>query len=719
MLISTSRTGACIVALLALLVLTPGNAGAAPVKQDHLTTELISQGDIVPGAPSYVGLRETMEPGWHTYWINPGDAGEPTKITWTLPAGWKAGPIVWPTPERIAYGPLMNYGYNTEVVLPVAITPPAGVKPGETVTLKAHVDYQVCSDVCVPGRVDLTLDVKVASGQPVIDPVGSPAIVRALERGPRPSDFQVAATAQGATLKLSAAGDALKGADVSRAYFFPYEAAGLNHAAPQAIERGTEGLTLTLTPVGATKAGAITGVLSLGETSYEVAARDGPPLAGTSGGGTLPPTALPGAKTAPTTPQPAQGGLTLVLKLLAAFGGGLILNLMPCVFPILSMKAAALARHASEPGAARAQGLAFLGGVIATFLILAGLLIAARAGGQAVGWGFQLQSPGVVAGLALIMLAAALNLSGVFEIGLSAQGAGQNLAGRGDLIGSAFTGALAVIVAAPCTAPFMAGAIGWALVQPPVAALAVFAALGLGLAAPFTALCFWPALFRRLPKPGVWMDTLKKVLAFPMYGAAAWLAWVFAVQTGINALPFLFASAIAVAFAAWAWGASQHAGKPWLPRIVAAAALIAAIPLANAGAAQTAPAAAPPGTEVAAGALPIEPWSPERVAALQAEGKPVFVDFTAAWCVTCQVNERTALAGRKVADAFKTTGAVYLKADWTNRNAEIAKALAEHQREGVPLYLVYGKTGGPVILPQLLSEGLVVEALTKAAGSPA
>jgi thiol:disulfide interchange protein DsbD len=388
---------------------------------------------------------------------------------------------------------------------------------------------------------------------------------------------------------------------------------------------------------------------------------------------------------------------------------------MPCVFPVLSLKAAALARHIEHPGAARREGLAFLVGVVATFLVLAGLLIAARAAGQAVGWGFQLQSPVVVASLALLMLLVGLNLSGLFEIGTSVQGAGTGLTTKSGLAGAFFTGALAVVVAAPCTAPFMAGAIGWAATQPPAAALLVFLFLGLGLAAPFTALSFAPGLFRKLPKPGGWMEGFRKVLAFPMYAAAAWLAWVFAVQAGTSALPFLFAAAILAAFAAWLFGVGQRADKPLVPRAVTAVAIVLAVPLLVLGARTAVPAAAPGAPQAEAGpGLPTEPWSPERVAALQAEGRPVFVDFTAAWCVTCQVNERTALAGKRVADAFAKTNAVYLKADWTNRNDAIAKELASHGRSGVPLYLVYGKAGEPQVLPQLLTEGLVAAALEKA-----
>jgi thiol:disulfide interchange protein DsbD len=340
-----------------------------------------------------------------------------------------------------------------------------------------------------------------------------------------------------------------------------------------------------------------------------------------------------------------------------------------------------------------------------------------------VGWGFQLQSPAVVAVLALIMLASALNLSGVFEAGLSAQGLGGSLATKPGLAGSFFTGVLAVIVAAPCTAPFMAGAIGWALVQPAAVALLVFVSLGVGLAAPFTALSFAPGLFRRLPPPGGWMEGLRKVLAFPMYAAAAWLAWVFVLQAGDAALPLLFAAALAAAFAAWCFGVSQRqlliTGKVLLPRSAAVAALVVALACTAAGSRLTAPAgaAAAPGRTVAgAGALPIEPWSPERVAALQAQGKPVFVDFTAAWCVTCQVNERTALATQAVSDAFAHTGAVYLKADWTKRDASIANALTAQGRSGVPLYLVYGKGPTPRVLPQLLTSGIVIDALNAAGG---
>jgi thiol:disulfide interchange protein DsbD len=353
-------------------------------------------------------------------------------------------------------------------------------------------------------------------------------------------------------------------------------------------------------------------------------------------------------------------------------------------------------------------------GVLTTFLALAGALIAARAGGETVGWGFQLQSPPVIAALALLMLLVALNMSGVFHLGASAQGVGAGLAGRGGLAGAFFTGVLAVVVAAPCTAPFMAAAMGYALVQPAVTALAIFAALGLGLAAPFVLVSFTPALLRRLPRPGPWMETLQRLLAFPMYAAAGWLVWIFARQTGVSGLAELLAVLWLAALGAWLFGRAQRSGRPFALRLGSAtAALLAAawLGLAAWGTSSDAPGAAP-----AAGAIVQEAYTPDRLAALRAEGRPVFVNFTADWCVTCKVNERVALSSAEVSRAFERTGVVYLKGDWTSRDPVIAAALAEHGRAGVPLYLLYAPGAAqPRILPQLLTQGAVIRALTEAA----
>ena len=710
-----------VLALQALLAssLLAGAALAGPVvNSGHIESELVAQETgIAPGGTVYVALRQKIIPGWHTYWRNPGDAGEATKITWTLPAGWKAGDMVWPTPKTAKLGPLLDYAYEGEVLIPVPITAAADAQVGTTISLTADVFYLVCEQVCVPEEAKLSLLLPVVAA-PAADPKWGAVVGDVLAKAPKPAGLKAVFKLDGQTLKLAVTGGPLKGADMAGAYFFPYSPKAIEHAADQVVDRGPEGLTLSLKPGydfvgGGTAPAEVAGVLSTKAGAWEITATPGEPPATAAGMGPPP------AEKAQTDGKVAGG---LAGALLFAFVGGLILNLMPCVFPVLSMKAASLAGHAHDAGKTRLQGLVFLLGVVATFLALAGLLLAVRAGGAAVGWGFQLQSPLVIAGLGLLMLLVALTMSGVFEIGTSVQNVGSDASAKGGATGAFFTGALAVVVAAPCTAPFMAGALGYALTQPPVVALAVFLALAVGFAAPFVAVAFIPGVLKLLPRPGAWMDVLKKGLAFPMYGAALWLTWVFAQQSGPIALGQLLAAGVLAAFGAWLYGLAQTrraAGTGGaVSTIVALLALAGAIALA----ASAALAAQPPSPTAAAGqaapsgpGLVAEAWSPEKVKALQSEGRPVLVDFTAAWCVTCQVNEKVALSGAKVAEAFKARNAVYLKADWTNRDPVIAKALAEFNRVGVPLYVVYPKNGGaPVILPQLLTEGMVIEAIEKA-----
>ena len=684
-----------------------GDASAQPsaARTPHVTVELApATSGVAPGGVLQLALKQTIKPGWHTYWRNPGDSGEATRITWTLPPGWTAGEIVWPAPERQPVGPLVNYGYSDEVWLTTPIRAPADARPGDTATIHARAFWLVCEQICVPEEAVLSVAVPIVAAAPKPHPRFGREVARVLREAPKPVGLQAAAKLEGGVLKLAALGAPLRGADVADAYFFPHEGSLIDHARPQAIERGLEGLTLSLPlgyalQAGGALTGPVGGVLVADGEAYEISAAPGPLPSSAAGLG----------------PPRAAGGSTaelgLPLAILFAFLGGLILNLMPCVFPVLSMKAAALAGHAHEPRAARVQGLAFGAGVLATFAVLAVALLAARSAGEAVGWGFQLQSPGVVAALSLLLFAVGLNLSGVFEVGGSVQNAGAGLAGRGGAAGAFFTGALAVVVAAPCTAPFMAGAIGFAATQPPVAALAVFLALGLGLAAPFVALSFSPGLLRRLPRPGPWMNTLRRLLAFPMYAAAAWLAWVLARQAGTEALGLLFVAALLLALAGWLFGTGQGARRALAFR--GAAAISAA--LAVAALAGVAWWSATPAQGVAAETASSEAWSPERVAELRAEGRPVFVNFTADWCVTCKVNERVALSSRRVTEAFEDNGVIYLKADWTARDAAIAAALAEHGRSGVPLYLLYAPgVSEPVVLPQLLTPGALAAALERA-----
>lgn len=403
----------------------------------------------------------------------------------------------------------------------------------------------------------------------------------------------------------------------------------------------------------------------------------------------------------------------MLTALFAAFLGGIILNLMPCVFPVISLKALGLINHQSDSGHARREGMGFLVGVVVTMLLLAGILLAARAGGAAVGWGFQLQSPLVIALLALVMLAAALNLLGLFEVGLAVQNVGAVQTARGIFARSALTGALAIIVATPCAAPFMASAIGYALVQPPFVALWVFFSLALGFAAPFSLICFFPKLSRWLPKPGAWMQTLKHGLAFPMLGAYAWLVWVFSQQTDSQALGMLLAVSVLFGFTAWLYGIVQR--RRMMSRSYRGLAAIILLLLV----AVIAPVVGitPKQSQVSAAAsVSEETWSPHNVAQLRGKGKPIFVDFTASWCITCQVNQRTTLSTEAVKQAISATGTHFMVADSTKFNPDVEDALAEFGQGGLPMYLVYPADGGkPVVLPQVLTPQIVTQALQKAA----
>lgn len=408
--------------------------------------------------------------------------------------------------------------------------------------------------------------------------------------------------------------------------------------------------------------------------------------------------------------------MSMPATLAAAFLGGLILNLMPCVFPVISLKAFGLVRHVHDRRAARVEGLAFLAGVVVTMLLLCATLLAARAGGAAVGWGFQLQSPVLIATLALVMLALALNMMGVFEIGLAAQRLGNLSGSRSGPLGAALTGALAIVVATPCTAPFMAGAVGAALLRPPAEGVAIFLALALGFAAPFTVVALVPACARLLPKPGAWMATLKHVLAFPMLGAAAWLAWVLDRQGGSAALGALLAAAVVLGLAAWVYGLAQRrqiAGVRYRPLLGFAVLLVAGVGVSLAGL----PATSAGGGTLARAETPVA-WTPHAVAAQRGHGKPIFVNFTASWCITCQVNDRAALSTTVVQEALARTDTIYMVADSTTYNPEIDQAINQFGRGGLPVYVVYPADGGaPVLLPQLLSPDIVVSALKKASAN--
>ncbi|MBN9480855.1 MAG: thioredoxin family protein [Bordetella sp.] len=701
-------------------------AGAAPAvreavppgprRTERIEAELVPMSAwAAPGSTTVVAIRQKIQPGWHTYWRNQGDSGGPTTLTWTLPSGLRPGDILWPLPERQRLQRLMNYGYSGAVFLPVPIEIPADAPPGRSLPLRVTAHLYVCSDqMCVPEDIDLALDLPVREGAAPLDPRFGQAIQDVAAEAPRPAGIEARVALADGRLTLTASGGPLTGAAPKWAYFYPFEGGMIDHAAAQAGERGPQGLTLGvaagrgLTTNGLN--GPVSGVLSTDRGAWEITAEPGAAPAGVAGDGVIGDGEGAQAAGSGRATRLADFAKAALFALL----GGLILNLMPCVFPILAMKAAALSRAAHEPAEARRDGLAFLAGVLATFLVLAGALLALRAGGQALGWGFQLQSPGVIAALALLMLAVALNLSGVFHVGAGLQGAGQGpLARRRGAAGAFFTGVLAVVVAAPCTAPFMAFALGAALFMPWPMALAVFLMLGLGLALPYVLISLNPRLLARLPRPGPWMETLRNLLAFPMYGAALWLAWVYGRQTG-DGLALLFAAALTLALALWLYGRAQASpGKGGAAAVAALAAVIVALGLGFlAGTAS--PAASDP--TATASRLPSQPWSDQAVKAALAEGRPVLVNFTADWCVTCKVNEGAALSSTRTAEALKQANAVYLVGDWTRRDDAVTAELQRHGRSGVPLYLVYAPGGAePRILPQLLTEGVVVEALKDAA----
>ncbi len=694
------------------LALTPASAQGFKVPADLVKASLVGEPSAIrPGAPFTVALRMVMRPHWHVYWRNPGDSGLAPEVAWTLPAGFSAGAIQWPTPSRIPVAHLMNFGYEDEAVLLAEVTPPATLAPGKSVTLQAKLSYLVCERECVPGSADLRLTLPVAqAGTSTGVAPGAMLLFEAARAAlPVPAPWPVRYGAETGRLQVHlAAPPGLAASDVA---YFPYAETAIENAAPQEARSDADGLHIDLARGDATAAAPATlpGVLTFTEATPDGPVRrayavgEAPDMAGAATASA----AAPPAPAATSGPAPAPDeSLTLWSAAGLAFLGGLLLNLMPCVFPVLSIKVLSLVRHSGEPaGRVRLHGLAYTAGVLAAFLALAGLLIALKGAGAGIGWGFQLQSPLVVAGLAHLLFAMGLSLSGVVHLGAGITGLGDGLTRRAGLEGSFFTGVLATVVATPCTAPFMGSAVGFALTQEAGVSLAVFASLGLGLALPFLVLTIWPAALRRLPRPGAWMDTLKGALAFPIYATVAWLVWVLSQQVGSAGLLAALVGLVLVGLAAWAWERGHGAGPAgtWIARGTAVAAL-AALAVLTLGLDRDR--AGPDAAQADAGA-----FTQARLDGLLAQGKPVFVNMTAAWCITCQVNERAALRAESVQAGLKARGITYLKGDWTNQNPEITRLLERHGRSGVPLYLLYAGAGEPAVLPQILTPGLVLEAL--------
>jgi thiol:disulfide interchange protein len=621
-----------------------------------------------PGSTTTLAIVMRPKLGWHGYWKNPGDSGTETRVEWTLPAGVTAGPLQYPVPEPLLISGLMNYVYGSEHALLVDLKVPSNAVAGSSLPVRAKLDYLVCTkEICVPESATVAAELRVGT------PGGRGAVDTYRQALPKPLGSQAQFQVDGERVRFGIPYPA--SASLAEAHFFPLTHGAIDYAAPQSVTR--EGDMLVIETAAGESAGALKtvgGVLRIGE-------RQGLSL-----------TARPGA-----VAGAAQGSeLSIVAALLGAVLGGLLLNIMPCVFPILSLKALSLAKAGGDERAARHEGLAYTLGAVLTCLALGGALLALRASGEAAGWAFQLQDPRVILILLLLVTAIALNLAGLFE--LPSLGLGGRLAGAGGAGGAFWTGALAAFVATPCTGPFMGAALGAALVLPAAAALAIFGGLGLGLALPFLLIGFVPALRRRLPRPGPWMNRFRHVLSIPMFLTALALAWVLSRQTGTEGLLLGLAAALILAAALWWLG--RRATRSVLPLGVAGAAIVAALFFI--------PTVAP--TSAASQGLPLgaEAFSEARLATLRKEGRPVFVYFTADWCITCKVNEKGALSSGEVERAFGQKKVAVLVGDWTRGEASIGRFLAQHGRSGVPLYLYYEPGRAPEILPQLLTSGRLV-----------
>ena len=706
------------VAALASVLLT-GASLAAPVRTPHVEAELVSERTaFVPGQTTTVALRLKMADGWHTYWQNPGDSGLPTTLAWKLPPGVTAGPIQWPAPEALPAGPLVNYGYEREVLLLTDVKVPRDAPLGEPLTLGAKAEWLVCRETCIPEDVQLDLVLPVAERADPYPQWGK-AIAATRDALPAAAPGWLAAArgdGQKVVVTLTAPAGAPAPAGV---HFFPFDE-GTDRALGEADlrarrERHVRADASRRQPAGA-RIHARRGRARRGQRIRErrgraeghrdrgAADRRGRrrPEAGAGAGAC--------AQRAAARARRATDCRSLV-ALVFAFLGGIVLNLMPCVFPVLSIKALALAApgHGNKKKL-RLEGLAFSAGVIATFVLLAGMLLAFRAAGEQFGWGFQLQSPGVVTSLAVLFFVLALNLSGAFEFASLVPSSAAGWTAHNPVVNAALSGVLAVVIASPCTAPFMGAALGFALSQPAALTLLVFVALGVGMSLPFLLLSWFPGWRRMLPKPGKWMVHLKQFLAFPLYATVAWLVWVLGAQVDNDAVVRLLVTLVAVAFVLWAWR-TYRVGASKAYSVVAAVGLVATAVVAWPLFAGAPDHGEPQASATAGAADPWQAWSPARVSELTSAGKAVFVDFTAAWCVTCQVNKRLVLNDAGVRDAFADRGVELVRADWTRRDPVIGQALAALGRQGVPVYVLYRPGKEPLLLPEVLQKQTVLDAL--------
>ncbi len=681
---------------------------AQPVETEHVEAELISEvSSIRAGTPFWVALRLDHEEEWHTYWRNDGDAGLATKIEWNLPEGFEAGEIHWPYPKKIIISGLANYGYENEVLLLAEITPPEKL-PENEIKIEATAKWLVCRVDCIPGSADLEMTLPVKNNIPKVNNEWTTKFANAREKLPITSTgWNFEASLNDTIVTLHIQRPEWSNQKFNEVVFFPYETGIFINAGIQnfsTIKSGLYTLEIPLDRLRIKDPEILKGILIsekgwCGEGSEKSMEFN-----------------VPVGMKSSMTQIPASNNDGLILALVFAFVGGIILNLMPCVLPVLSIKILGFVQQAGKDKTKIIKhGGAFTAGVLFSFWILAGLLLVLRAGGEQLGWGFQLQSPTFIVILSIFLFLFALSLFGVFEIGTSLSSLGSKVE-KGNGNGSAFlSGVAATVLATPCTAPFMGSALGFAITQPPFVTMSIFTSLAIGMAFPYLLLSIFPQWLKFLPKPGNWMESLKQFMGFLLIATIIWLAWVLSIQAGADALIILFSILLFSAIAAWIygrWGNVAKSGRTRLIALVISLAILLPSAIWGLNLINQIPQYTSSNSSSSAG-LNWQKFSPEIVNKLRNEGKHVFVDFTAAWCLTCKVNEKVALDTEEVINKFDELNVAAVKADWTNRDDAITEALAEYGRNSVPLYVLYNADSSvePKFLPEILTPGIVIEAL--------
>ncbi len=690
--------------LIFLFVLLSLILGAQIVRTDYVESELISEVEsIKPGEPFWIALRLKMDEEWHTYWLNAGDAGLQTKIKWTLPEGFTASEIHWPYPEKIYLEDLANFGYEGEVFLLTKITPPDFIEQTE-IEIKAKASWLVCKVECLPGDAEYLIKLPVSDFTPHTVEKWQQAFSDTRFNLPlKKSDWKIDSFKHEENVKILLT-PPQNYPELDDLEFFPYEGSIYQNAADQNFTRTGKGyeLIISFDDFKVEDPDTLRGILISdigwrGENSEKALE-----------------VIIPFSRLENDDITKSSG---IVLALIFAFIGGIILNLMPCVLPVLSIKIMGFVKQAGEDKKRILKhGLVFTSGVIISFWLLAGTLVALRAGGQELGWGFQLQSPEFLIILSVFLFLFALNLFGVFEIGTSFMEYGAKASNKSGSAGDFMTGVTATIVATPCTAPFMGTALGFAMLQPPFVTLLIFTFLALGMAFPYLLLSIFPAWLKYLPKPGKWMETLKQFMGFPLVATVIWLAWVLGLQSGSDGVIALLAALFFASFAVWIygkWGTFTNTNPvKFIARVVAVIMFLGGLLFAMNT--TTNNVAVENFSVNNTAGIKWEKFSQERLDDLRSAGIPVFIDFTAAWCLTCQVNERVAINSANVIKMIEEKNIITLKADWTSRDDEITKALASFGRNSVPLYVIYAENlNEPIILPEILTSGIIIDALQK------